>query len=349
MKRFAVIGLHVGYWMIYALLILLFGMMGSVVQHHVFVRHLFFSAFWRNPGWVFLLVPALIAFYAFYTLLFTRFLQKRRLLLLLISAVLVSLFSGVTAIGLMRLIYKVPFHISTDTGFPLIAIAMIAMVNGVLALVMRGFIAWYSELRLKEELTRKNYEMELALIKSQISPHFLFNTLNNIDVLIGMDATRASAYLNKLSDILRFMLYETKTAQIPLAKELGYIEKYIELQRIRTANPQSISYSVEGQTGQLMVEPMLFIPFIENAFKYTQQRADNAIRIRFVLDEQRIVFDCENRYNPDAGKNAEPYNGLGNSLIRKRLLLLYPDRHSLEINTVNDIYQAKLTLNAHAN
>jgi two-component system, LytTR family, sensor kinase len=208
------------------------------------------------------------------------------------------------------------------------------------------------------ELNRKNNEMELELIKSQISPHFLFNTLNNIDVLIEKDAVQASGYLNKLSDILRFMLYETKTQQIPLAKELGYIEKYIELQRIRTSNPQAIQYSVQGQTGQLMVEPMLFIPFIENAFKHADKRVDKAIRIRFVLEPERIIFDFQNRYDAVAAENAgnrdNPGNptghgGLGNSLIRKRLMLLYPDRHTLDIDMRNELYKATLTINAHGN
>jgi two-component system, LytTR family, sensor kinase len=236
-------------------------------------------------------------------------------------------------------------------------LAIVALVNGILALVMRGFITWYGDIRLKEELNRRNVEMELALIKSQLSPHFLFNTLNNIDVLIGKDADRASDYLKKLSDMLRFMLYETKTAQIPIARELGYIEKYIELQRIRTSNPDAIDYIVEGQPGGLMVEPMLFIPFIENAFKHGQWRENHSIRVRFVLGAEKIVFNCENTYGSHDGAavrggvldSPAGLGGLGNALIRKRLLLLYPDRHTLNINAGNQLYQATLTLAAHAN
>ena len=89
---------------------------------------------------------------------------------------------------------------------------------------MQGFITWIDEINMKEELSLKNNEIELALVKSQLDPHFLFNTINNIDVLISKNATAASNYLNKLSEIMRFMLYETKTEKIFLAKELLYIE-----------------------------------------------------------------------------------------------------------------------------
>jgi len=268
-------------------------------------------------------------------------------------------------LGLLRkqqgriLFFGRPFEadriVTWDSAMEIVVVGLIAFVNGVLGLVMKGFISWYSDIRLKEELNRKNFEMELALIKSQISPHFLFNTLNNIDVLIEKDPVLASGYLNKLSDILRFMLYETKTAQIPVGKELGYIEKYIALQRIRVSNPEAIRFSVEGQAGQLMVEPMLFMPFIENAFKHAEKKSDNAILIRFVLGTEKIVFACENKYNPnapvrpdsDGGRDSD--GGLGDSLIRRRLSLLYPGRHTLETDAGDELYKTKLTLTAYAN
>ena len=189
--------------------------------------------------------------------------------------------------------------------------------------------------------------MELALVKSQINPHFLFNTINNIDVLIEKDAVKASAYLNKLSDIMRFMLYETKTEKIPLSKELQYIEKYIDLQRIRTSNPNYVNYTVEGDPCDLMIEPMLFIPFIENAFKHAEgKKAEDAIKIRFSIGHRSIAFDCENRYSVYQLERPD-HSGMGNDLIKKRLSLLYPGKHSLDIVTGDGIYKAKLTLDGN--
>jgi two-component system LytT family sensor kinase len=349
MKRIAVILLHAAYWAMYVLLLLL--IIWASLNFNTPARQHFWRLVWHLPAPIALIVPAVSGFYLYYTVLFSRFLKKKRLLLLLASAVGVSLFSAVCTILLISLLFSRPlnFRLTWDTAMEIGAIALIAFVNGVLGLVMKGFISWYSDIRLKEELNRKNFEMELALIKSQISPHFLFNTLNNIDVLIERDPVLASAYLNKLSDILRFMLYETKTAQIPIGKELGYIEKYISLQRIRVSNPEAIRFSVEGQTGRLMVEPMLFMPFIENAFKHAEKKSDNAILIRFVLGTEQIVFACENKYNPKIPGSPDSDGGLGDSLIRRRLSLLYPGRHTLETEAGDELYKTKLTLTTDAN
>jgi two-component system LytT family sensor kinase len=355
MKRIAVILLHAAYWAMYVFLSL-FIIWASLNFNSPARRH-FLRLVWHLPATIALIVPAVLGFYIFYIVLFSRFLKKKRLLLLLASAVGVSLCSAVCSILLISLLFFRPLnlHVTWDTAMEIAVIALVAFVNGVLGLVMKGFLSWYSDIRLKEELNRKNFEMELALIKSQLSPHFLFNTLNNIDVLIEKDPVLASGYLNKLSDILRFMLYETKTAQIPIGEELGHIEKYIALQRIRVSNPDAIRFSVEGQAGRLMVEPMLFMPFIENAFKHAEKRSDNAILIRFVLGAEQIVFACENKYNPnvpagpDSDGSRDSDGGLGDNLIRRRLSLLYPGRHTLETDAGHELYKTKLTLTAHAN
>jgi LytS/YehU family sensor histidine kinase len=214
---------------------------------------------------------------------------------------------------------------------------------------MRGFISWYGDIKLKEDLTKKNFEMELALVKSQINPHFLFNTIHNIDILIEKDAKQASAYLNKLSDIMRFMLYETKTEKIFLARELTYIEEYISLQKIRTSNPDYVHYTVNGEAGNLLIEPMLFIPFIENAFKHSENtKSVNTITIQFDIAPGKIIFSCENHYLKHA-KNNPAQSGLGNELIKKRLALLYPGSHTLEVNNANEIYKVQVTIRQNEN
>jgi two-component system LytT family sensor kinase len=319
-------------------------MVVSLTVNHRFVGRRFWWVFWHNPAWMYLLVPAVVTFYLAYGVLFERLLARRRFALLGVELTggAVAVAGGAVVLG--GRVTGVNYDWSMDTGALVTFLSVIGFVNGILGLVIKGFVTWVGEMRLKEELNRRNYEMELALIRSQLSPHFLFNTLNNIDVLIEKDAVRASGYLNKLSDLLRFMLYETKSSLVPIGKELGYIEKYIELQRIRIANPAAVRYMVEGEEGRLMVEPMLFLPFIENAFKHAEKREDDAIRIRFVLGEGRIVFDCENQYREGWGAKG----GLGNGLIGKRLSLLYPGKHSLEIRTENNCYHTKLILDAKA-
>jgi two-component system LytT family sensor kinase len=217
-------------------------------------------------------------------------------------------------------------------------------------LILRGFVDWYANIKLIEDLRKKNYETELALVKSQISPHFLFNTLNNIDVLIAKDATKASEYLNKLSDIMRFMLYETKTENIPMTKELSYIEKYIDLQKIRSANPDYVNYRVVGRPSpQLSIPPMLFIPFIENAFKHTESnKAESTIKINIEIEKDKIIFLCQNSYKK-ANEAHVGDNGLGNGLIKRRLDLLYPNNHTLVVDHGPDTYKVTLIITDYGN
>jgi two-component system LytT family sensor kinase len=353
MKRLGIIGLHAAYWGTYLILLLLFVLMLWLQTHHVLHR-----SFWQRagywPGWILLTLPQVVSFYVFYGVLFPRFLKTKRLLLLVSSGLGVTILSSLLGLMVSGLIYNFRFgpHLGFDSVMEGLVLSVVCFIHGALALVIKGFISWYEDIHLKERLNRKNYEMELALIKSQLNPHFLFNTLNNIDVLIQKDAGRASVYLNQLSDILRFMLYETKNEQIPIQQELQYIDKYIQLQKIRMSHPEYISYSVEGPVTNRLVAPMLFIPFIENAFKHAEKKVDNAISVRFIFLRDTITFVCENRYNTPrapgvggANGDRESGGGLGNDLIRRRLSLLYPDRHQLDISTIGNIYKATLTLN----
>ena len=191
---------------------------------------------------------------------------------------------------------------------------------------------------------QKNYEMEMALVKSQLDPHFLFNTLNNIDVLILKNAIEASNYLNKLSDIMRFMLFETKTDEIELSKEIEYIEKYIALQKIRTANANYVKFIVAGSPKGKSIAPMIFLPFIENAFKHTgNKKLEDAIIIEMTIENETIQFECQNKFNPNRLKKPQS-NGLGNQLIEKRLNLIYPEKHSLEIKKEKEQYSVSLLI-----
>ena len=193
--------------------------------------------------------------------------------------------------------------------------AFIALISGVIAMVMRGFITWFDEIKLKSELQQKNNEMEMALVKSQLDPHFLFNTINNIDVLILKNADKASNYLNQLSDIMRFMLYETKSDKISLFKEIEYIKKYIELQKIRTANLSYVNFNLSGDSSNKLIAPMIFIPFIENAFKHNNnKKLEDAITINIKIEEENIIFECINKFDSNR-KSKEEDNGLGLSLI----------------------------------
>ena len=349
MKKSVITFLHIGYWVLYLLLLLLVLIclqMGSNLSK----RPPFLN--WRFDVFLFAMtvVPALVGFYSFYSILFTNYLSKKKLLSFFIAVFLFSLTGAAVGSVCLTLLHwsKVGIGVFSEGlagALPaLIIMAIISFLNGIVGIVMKGFISWYGDIKLKEELTEKNHATELALVKSQLDPHFLFNTINNIDVLIEKDPSTASVYLNKLSHIMRFMLYETKTEKIPLQQELAYIEKYIELQKIRSANPQYVQYYTRISNPALLITPMLFIPFIENAFKHAPNiKEGKVINILITTTNNTLLFECDNIINPNQ-QLTEAYSGLGHGLIQKRLELLYPGRHTLRIINKDERYTVHLTI-----
>ena len=354
MKKIAVIALHIGYWMVYALLLmvlLLFIYQSAEPSRYVVAEgHLLRTPF-THMFLIFTVVPSVISFYLFYFILVPKLLRQKKIALFILAAMGAALAGFLVAGACLSLRFGSHFMFNGGVRTYIeetVTMAVIALIHGGLGSVVRGFVSWFEDIRLKQELTRRNYEAELALVKSHINPHFLFNTINNIDVLIEKDAPTASSYLNKLSDILRFMLFETKAELIPLTKKLTYIVKYLDLQKIRGANPGYVQYEINGDPGQMQIAPMLFIPFIENAFKHSENKnAENTIRIRFAIGKDRLTFICANKYAMPA-QAATEHGGMGNSLIQRRLKLLYPDRHTLEITRADGLYNVVLTLDTHA-
>lgn len=337
MKKTVIILLHTGYWMMYSFLIFLFIM---IVSKGKFAT---VDPLSMIPVTTLCYVPAFLGFYIFYGLLFKRYLHPQRIAWLFLTGIAATLASGLVT-GLLLLPFSGPSGSSLQLFMLMLVTAGLAAIHGVLGLVLKGFISWYDDIKLKEELNRRNYETSMALIKAQINPHFLFNTINNIDVLISKDAEKASVYLNKLSGIMRFMLYETNGELIPLSREMTYIDQYIELQRIRSSNATYVTYEVDGTPGNRMIAPMLFISYIENAFKHAEhKKAENAIQIRLQIEEDRMLFVCRNLYSLTTPMKQE-HNGLGNELLQKRLQLLYPGRHQLNVSREAGVYQVNLIL-----
>jgi two-component system LytT family sensor kinase len=346
MKKSVVLIIHFSYWACYVILLgFIFHLLGLNQRGDAQFEHYLKLV-------VFGIIPAFIIFYVSYFILFEKFLKAGKIFALCISIVLVAYLT--TSIGGLLLKLILGYNILFDEGFiisiPLtFIVSSIPLIHGVLGIGMKAFVSWFDEVKFREELAKKNFEVELALVKSQINPHFLFNTINNIDTLIEIDAAKASKYLNKLSDIMRFMLYESKTEKIAVEKELYYIERYIDLQKIRTVNERFVNFTITGDTSSIMLEPMLFIPFIENAFKYAESIEDeNAINIHFTFGKDAITFRCENKYQVINAANRHN-GGLGNELIKKRLSLLFPKNHKLEVCIDKGVYTVNLIITQHEN
>jgi two-component system, LytTR family, sensor kinase len=352
MKKSVIALLHFGFWACYIILVIIILVVYGRSAVNVLdqeartlnaLKSLFFFAF----------LPSATSYFLYYFVLFPKYLQQKKYFLSIVFGILISVAIALFSYILMRYLIENGRLIDMDQGGnngrstalkAIIVSTFIGVICGTVALVIQGFINWFNEMKQKEMLKERNHEMELALIKSQLDPHLLFNSINNIDSLILKDPAKASNYLNKLSDIMRFMLYETKVEKILLSKEIEYIEKYIALQKIRTANTSYVSFLVTGIMGNKYVAPMIFIPFIENAFKHSNnKKLQNAISINILIEDDTIQMICENKFDPKI-KDEYTIGGLGNELIKSRLELIYPDKHTLDVKKNIDNYCVKLII-----
>ena len=347
MNRALVVLSHLGIWFCYfllgiAILAILYGEEPNFEASQA--EHTFQLYF------LIVLQPSLITFYTCYFFIFPRLVKQSKMGKAVLAAFIVAGIAALISLLSLQAHYASDVDMeacSNDKGgiyWFTAFVWFVGFVAGDIALVIQGFFNWSKEVKLREALRVEHQEMELALIKAQLDPHFLFNTLNNIDILILKNAQLASNYLQKLSDIMRFILYETKPDSIPLSKEIAYMEKYVELQKIRTSNTHYVDFKVYGSSNGRSIPPMLFIPFIENAFKHTtNKKVQNAIQIQLDITPGFITFTCRNKYDPNRSIKTD-CKGLGTSLIRKRLDLIYPKRHQLDIYDLNNQFCVDLKL-----
>jgi len=210
--------------------------------------------------------------------------------------------------------------------------------------LFRACVEWFKDRTIRNELEKDRETSRLELLKSKIDPHFLFNNLNNIDVFIQEDPQRASEYLKKLSDILRFMLYEANIEKIPLASEIDYINKYIDLQKIRTSNVNFVKFEINGNASNKRIAPMILIHFIENAFKYaTNKKIEEAVVVRIDISEKRMTFLCKNHIS-STYSSGQVRKGLGIQLLSQKLELLYKKDYKLITMEENNWYIVTLDI-----
>ncbi|MCK0131405.1 sensor histidine kinase [Flavobacteriaceae bacterium F08102] len=176
----------------------------------------------------------------------------------------------------------------------------------------------------------EHIQTELKLLKSQINPHFIFNSLNNIYALSAIDAQKTQESISHLSTMLRYVLYECERPLVPLQKEVDYIEHYLKLFSLKSSKPYAIKTAYEGIHTSLEIAPMLLIPFVENALKHShiEKRKDTFIDIRLSTDDKTIHFQCKNSI-ADSCIEKDAVGGIGLENVKKRLAILYPDKHSL--------------------
>jgi LytS/YehU family sensor histidine kinase len=194
-----------------------------------------------------------------------------------------------------------------------------------------------------KEIENKQLKDELTLLKEQIQPHFLFNTLNNLYGLITQDQNQKAAEITlKLSDLMRYLLESSKTDKVSLKKEIQFLEDYLSLEKIRLSKNTDIRFEVSGIVSDVFVAPLLFIPLVENAFKHGLNTitADSFAHFSLSVQGKDLFIEAKN----SLGKSLEnsPESGTGIANLRKRLQLIYPNNHLLDIQKSNDEYKVVL-------
>jgi two-component system LytT family sensor kinase len=199
--------------------------------------------------------------------------------------------------------------------------------------------------RIKQEEQRERLQSELSFLRSQISPHFFFNMLNSIVYLIRSKSPLAEPLIIKLSELMRYMLYQSSDTLVPLEKEVAYLKNYVELQQIRFGEDVDIRLHIDEAPLAQVIEPMLMIPFVENAFKHGVGMVEGAIiDIRLRYDHTQLEFTVNNKIGPESPENKDSSSGIGLRNVRRRLELLYPDSHRLDIEQNDQWFRVKLWL-----
>ena len=196
----------------------------------------------------------------------------------------------------------------------------------------------------KEQIEREKVSTELSFLKSQINPHFFFNTLNNIYSLAITGSTETANAVMKLSSIMRYVLTDTQNNKVPLQSEVDFIKNYIDLQLVRLTDKVKVDFITDGELDHIQIAPLLFIPFIENAFKYgISTKESSAIYIKLSTSQNAVSFLVNNTIVKSENIFKET-TGIGINNVKRRLELLYPDKYILEVTENNNQFIVHLDI-----
>lgn len=206
---------------------------------------------------------------------------------------------------------------------------------------------WIQTERRHRELEKEKLETELKFLKYQFNPHFLFNSINSIFFLIHKNPDMASASLAKFSELLRHQLYECNDEQIPLSKEIAYLENFIELEKLRHNNDVEVNFKVDAiQTNHLGIAPFILMTFVENAFKHISRHTDkpNWVSVKLFVSQQQLDVFIANSNSADENSLVINYGGIGLKNVQRRLDLVYPDQYELDIKNNGEVFEVRMKL-----
>jgi LytS/YehU family sensor histidine kinase len=270
----------------------------------------------------------------------------RSLILPFVGAFVATIFLIYIVIYLLDYYYIRDLHLPGMQPLDLTPLTFIQVATVIAVLLasvvgLKVFKKWINDVQHMNELQQSNLKTELEQLKSQVNPHFLFNTLNNLLVLMKTNPDKAAQVLLGLSDLLHYQLYDSAKEKISLAKDIEFISNLLELEKLRK---DDFEYTIqsEGLPKDIMLPPFLFIPFVENAIKHGASTIGHSyLRVAFGVSNGQLLFTAEN--SKPLVKN-RAVGGIGLKNIQRRLQLLYPQTHSLQITDGTDKYSVRLTL-----
>lgn len=301
------------------------------------------------------LPAAMLVAYINMYVLYPRFFYKKKYLAYCVSALLL-LFAGAVLSRIIQEWVTEPLFLPKETHPDSIFVwymlfkGMLWFLSPVLllTLVIRIFKQWFAQEQLQQEVEKEKLNAELNFLKAQVHPHFLFNTLNNLYSLTLQASPAAPLTVLKLSELMSYMLYDSRSDMVPLNKEIKHIRSYIELETIRYGNRLDVSVNVSGDITGKLIAPLLLIPFAENAFKHGVSNEMDKVWVTIDIKEKAgwLNVKVENSLTDDGiaapGKNTP--NGIGLQNVLRRLQLLYPKTHQVELKKEPDRYMVDLKI-----
>lgn len=211
--------------------------------------------------------------------------------------------------------------------------------------MLRFAVDWFQLEGKRKELENEKLLAELNFLKAQINPHFLFNTLNNLYYLAYTKSDNTTEVIAKLSQMMRYMIYDSNHSKVPLSKEIEYMENYISLERLRLNNQIPINFELKGNPENVWIAPLIFITFLENAFKHgvSNNNPKAWVNISIELIDGQCIYQVENSKLEDSAEEHEK-SGIGLQNVQRRLELSYPGKHQLTMENKQDRYVVKLNL-----
>jgi two-component system, LytTR family, sensor histidine kinase AlgZ len=232
------------------------------------------------------------------------------------------------------------------TTFYIVEVSIITLFIVIFIGMVRFAANWFELAARQKEVENQRLTAELNFLKAQINPHFLFNTLNNLYYLAYTQSSNTTEVIAKLSQMMRYMIYDSNYQKVPLSKEIEYMENYISLERLRLNNELPIRFDIEGDPQGVLIAPLIFITFLENAFKHgvSNNYPESWVNILIQLRGKQCIYQVENSKIPSVKPEAGEKSGIGLQNVKRRLELSYPEQYKLVIEDKPDRYFVQLNI-----